>query len=186
MSRITKLAPRIGDVALADKAIYGNQTFANRIDSKEKTFESYGTEERRTVGRNEAGSGDFSAVQRQTCLCNGSDVPLSARNDYGLRASGLELKSFRKRAGYHAKSSAGVDQKLDFFGLAGRSGQMSFYVQKSHLNDLITNRLHCSAGARQRNNADSPPPRELSLGKRPSVGLTCSRGAPMNTLRSCI
>jgi hypothetical protein len=121
---------------LADKSFYGDQTLADRIDCEEKTFKSHGTEECRTVGRNEAGSGDFIAVQSQPCLCHGPYIPLSASDYDALRARRLQLEPFRQRSGHHAKSSAGVHKELHFFGMPRRTGQTSLYVKKSHLNTL--------------------------------------------------
>lgn len=48
---------------LADKPVHGNQTLAAGIDCEKKTFEGYGAEQWRTVGRDEAWCCDFSAVQ---------------------------------------------------------------------------------------------------------------------------
>src|SRR5688572_31598988 len=69
---------RLAGPRLADKSVYGNQTLADGIDCEEKTFESHGTQECRTVGRNKAGRSDFIAIQRQPCLCHGPYGSLSA------------------------------------------------------------------------------------------------------------
>ena len=156
MLKITKVAARLGDPALADKTVDRNQTLPDRIDGEKKTFESYGAEQRRTVGRNEAWSRDFRTVQRQTRLGYGPDVALSAGDHDALRAGGLEFKPFRERPGHHAKSGAGVDRQLNFFAVSGRAGQMSLYVKKSHRNYLVRDRLHCSSDGLQRNNANPP------------------------------
>jgi hypothetical protein len=121
---------------LADKAVYRNQTLADRIDCEEKTFKSHGTEECGTVRRNEAGGSDFIAVQGQPCLRHGPYVSLYASDYDALRASRLQLEPFRQRSGHHAKSGAGVHKKLNVFDTSRRAGQTSFYVKKSHLNTV--------------------------------------------------
>ena len=127
---------RLADRQLADNPIYGDQTLGDAIDCEEKTFESDGAEQWRPVGRNEARSRDFIAVQSQPRFGYGPYVSLSARDHDALRACGLELKPFRQRSGHHAKSGAGVHKKLNVFDTSRRAGQTSFYVKKSHLNTV--------------------------------------------------
>jgi len=114
---------------LADEPVYGNQSFADGINCQEKTFKSHGAEQRRTVGRNEAGSRDFIAVQSQPRFRHGPNVSLSAGDHHALGASRLQFEPFRQRARYHTQSGAGVDKELNFFDSPGRTGQMSFYVE---------------------------------------------------------
>ena len=130
---------RFADLALAYKPIYGDQTLANGIDCEEKTFKSHGAEQRRTIGRNKTLSSDFIAVQSQPCFGYGPDVSLSASDHDALRTHGLQLKPFRQRSGHHAKSSAGVHKKLNFFDTSRRAGQMSLYVKQSHLKYHLSN-----------------------------------------------
>ena len=117
---------------LADKPIYGDQTLADGIDSEEQAFKSHGAEQRRTVGRNKTWRRDFIAVQGQPSFSHGPYVSLPACDYDALRASGLKLEPFRQRSGHHAKRSAGVHQKLNFFDMSGWAGQMSFDVEQSH------------------------------------------------------
>ena len=132
---------RLADRQLADNPIYGDQTLGDGIDCEEKTFESDGAEQWRPVGRNEARSRDFIAVQSQPRFGYGPYVSLSARDHDALRACGLELKPFRQRSGHHAKSSTGVHKKLNFFDTSGRAGKMSLYVEQSHLEYLLKNMI---------------------------------------------
>jgi hypothetical protein len=129
----------LADPQLADKPIYGDQTLADRIDCEEKTFKSNGAEQRRTVGRNEAWSRDFIAVQSQPRFGYRPYVSLSASDHDALRSCGLELKPFRQRLGHHAQSSAGVYKKLNFFDTSRRTGQASLYVKQSHRECLLKN-----------------------------------------------
>jgi len=124
---------------LTDKPIYGDQTLADRIDCEEKTFESNGAEQRGTVGRNEAWSRDFIAVQSQPRFGHGPYVSLSAGDHDALRACGLELKPVRQRSGQHAKSSAGVHKKLNFFDASRRTGQASLYAEQFHIKYPLKN-----------------------------------------------
>jgi hypothetical protein len=153
----------LADPQLSDKPIYRDQPLGDRIDCEEKTFQSHGTEQRRTVGRNEAWSRDFIAVQSQPRFGYGPYVSLSAGDHDALRACGLELKPFRQRSGHHAKSGAGVDKKLNFFDASCRAGQMSLYVEQSHLkyplkNTAIvaqpTNNATTSISQKRRGNSD--------------------------------
>ena len=128
------------DPQLPDKPIYGDQTLGDGVDCEEKTLESDGAEQRRTVGRNEAWSRDFIAVQSQPRFGHGPYVSLSASDHDALRPCGLELKPFRHRSGHHAKSSTGIDKKLNFFDTSRRAGQASPYVKQSHLNTFSKTR----------------------------------------------
>ena len=124
---------------LTDKPVHGNQAFADGINRQEKTFKSHGAEQRRTIGSNKTLSSDFIAVQTQPCFGYGPDVSLSASDHDALRTHGLQLKPFRQRSGHHAKSSAGVHKKLNFFDTSRRAGQMSLYVKQSHLKCHLSN-----------------------------------------------
>jgi hypothetical protein len=134
MQQITEIASRLAVTASADKPIYRDQALSDGIDGQEKTFKSHGTEQRRTVRCDEALSGDFVAVQSQTCLCHGPDIFLPASDHYALRPSWSQLKPFRQRSGYYGKRSAGVYKQLNLFGTPCRTGQSSLYVKQSHLN----------------------------------------------------
>jgi hypothetical protein len=147
---------------LADKSVYGNQSLADRIDGEKETFKSHGTEECRTVGRNEAGSSDFVAVQSQPCLCHRPYVSLSASDDDALRASRLQLKPFRQRSGHHAESSAGVHKEINVFDTSRRARQMSLYVKESHLNAF--SKTSCIL-AQTPSNATSESRMQETLGK---------------------
>jgi hypothetical protein len=135
----------------ANKPVYGNQSLADGINCQEKTFKSHGAEQRRTVGGNEAGSRDLIAVQSQPCFCHGPNVSLSAGDHDALRASRLQFEPFRQRARYHVQSGAGVDKELNFFNAPGRTRQMSFDMEKSHLKYLFKNLPYCSSDTDQRN-----------------------------------
>ena len=139
---------------LTNKAVYGNQTLGDGIDRQKKTFKSYGAEQRRTVGRDEAWGSDYIPVQRQSCFRDGPNVSLSAGDHDALRARGFQLKPFRQRSGHYAKSSAGVHEELDFFDAPCRAGQMSLYVEQSHLKVPFKNIVHCSSDNEQRNSTD--------------------------------
>ncbi|OGQ78746.1 MAG: hypothetical protein A3F90_06270 [Deltaproteobacteria bacterium RIFCSPLOWO2_12_FULL_60_19] len=139
---------------LPNKAVYGNQTFADGINRQEKTFKGHGAEQRRAVGRNEAGSSDFIAVQCQPCLCHGPNVSLSASDHDALRARRFQLEPFGQRSGHHAKSSAGVHKELNFFDMPGRTCQISLYVKKPHLKYLFDKQVYCTSDTVQRNSTD--------------------------------
>jgi putative ABC transport system substrate-binding protein len=155
---------------LADKPVDGNQALGNRIDGEKKTFKSHGTEQRRTVGSNEAWSRDFIAVQSQTCLRDGPNVSLSASDHDPLRAGRLQLKLFRKRAGHHGKGSASIDEKLNFFGTPRGTGQTSLYVKQSHFRYLSNKMPYCNSDHAQRNSRE-PGARE-ALNKRTGKTFT--------------
>jgi hypothetical protein len=103
-----EIAETVSWSASAEKSLYRDQALGNGIDCQEKTFERYSTEQRRTVGSDKALSRDFSAVQRQTCLCHGPNVSLPTSNYNPLRASRFELKLFRQRSRYYGKGSASI------------------------------------------------------------------------------
>jgi hypothetical protein len=115
-----------------DKAVYGDQPLSDGIDGQEKTFESDGAEQGWTLRRNKAWSRNFIAIQSQPCFGYRPVFSLSARDHDALRASGFQLKPFRQRSRHHAKRSAGVNQQLNFFNTARRTGQMSLYMKQSH------------------------------------------------------
>ena len=153
---------------LADKPVYGNQTLGDGINREKKTFKSHGGEQRRTGGRNEAGRSDFIAVQSQPCFRHGPNVSLSAGDYDAPGASRLQFESFRQRARYHAQSRVGVDEKLNFFDAPGRTRQMSFDMEKSHLRYLFKNLPYCSLDTEQRNSPRCVEKREE--GSRRSFG----------------
>jgi hypothetical protein len=124
---------------LTDKSVYRDQTLADRIDGKEKTFERDRAEQGWTLRRNKARRRDFIAGQRQPRFGYGPDSLLSARDHDTLRASGFQLKPFRQRSRYHAKRSAGVHTKLDFFDAPRRTGDMALYVEQPHIKSLLKN-----------------------------------------------
>lgn len=138
------------DIALTDKSFYRDQALADGINGEEKAFESDGAEQGWTLRRNKARSRDFIAIQGQPCFGYGPHVSLSARDYDALRAGGVQLKPFRQRAWHHAKRSAGVDKKLNFFNTPRRTGQMAFYVKQSHIKSLFKN---MAIVAQQTNNA---------------------------------
>ena len=127
------------DKTLTDKSFDRDQALGDGIDGEEKTFESDGAEQGWTLRRNKARSRDFIAIQRQPCFGYGPHVSLSARDHDALRAGGVQLKPFRQRAWHHAKRSAGVDEKLNFFNTPRRTGQMALYVKQSHIKSLFRN-----------------------------------------------
>lgn len=136
---------------LADKSIYRNQSLGDGVNRQEETFKSHGAEQWRTVGSNKAGSRDFIAVQSQPCFRHWPNVSLSPGDHDALRASWFQFELFRQRARHHAQSGAGVDKELNFFDAPGRTGQMSLYVEKSHLKCLFKNLPYCSSDTEQRN-----------------------------------
>jgi hypothetical protein len=127
------------DPELTDKPVYRDQALANGIDGEEKTFESDGAEQGWTVRRNKARSRDCIAIQSQPCFGYGPDLSLSARDYNALGAGGFQLKFFRQRSWHHAKRSASVHKKLNFFNTPRRTGQMALYVEQSHIKSLLKN-----------------------------------------------
>jgi hypothetical protein len=139
MQQAIGIASRLADPMLTDKPVYRNQALANGIDSEEKTFESDDAEQGWTLRRNKAWSRDCIAIQGQPCFGYGPDLSLSARDHDALGAGGSELKFFRQRSWYHAKCSASVHKKLNFFNTPRRTGQMALYVEQSHIKSLLKN-----------------------------------------------
>ena len=139
MQQAIGIESRRADLLLTDKPFYRNQALADGIDGEEKTFESDGAEQCWTLRRNKAWSRDFIAIQSQPCFGYGPDVSLSARDHDALRASGFQLKPFRQRSWHHAKRSASVHKKLNFFNTPRRTGQMALYVEQSHIKILLKN-----------------------------------------------
>jgi hypothetical protein len=139
MQQVIGIESQREDPLLTDKAVYRNQALADGIDSEEKTFESDCPEQRWTLRRNKAWCRDFIAIQSQPCLGYGPYVSLSARDYDALRARGLQLKPFRQRPRHHAKRSAGVYKKFNFFNTPRRTGQMALYVEQSHIKSLLKN-----------------------------------------------
>src|SRR5262249_35201071 len=86
-----------------------------------------GTEQRRTVGSNEARSCSLVAIETQPYLCYRPNVSLPASDYDSLGASGLKFKPFRQWSRQHGKSSARVHKQLNFFGAPCRACQSSFY-----------------------------------------------------------
>jgi hypothetical protein len=74
---------------LTDKSVHGDQALTDRIDRKEKTFESDSAEQSWSLRRNKARRGDFVAVQSQPRFGYGPNVSLSARDYDRLRAGGI-------------------------------------------------------------------------------------------------
>jgi hypothetical protein len=139
IQRTVAIEGRRYDPVLTDKSVYRYQALADGIDGEKKTFESDRAKQGWTLRRNKARSRDFIAIQSQPCFRYGPDVSLSARDHDALRAGGFQLKPLRQRAGHHAKRSAGVHEKLDFFNTPCRTGQMAFYVKQSHIQSLFKN-----------------------------------------------
>jgi hypothetical protein len=139
MQQAIGIASRLADPMLTDKPVYRNQALANGIDSEEKTFESDDAEQGWTLRRNKAWSRDCIAIQRQPCFGYGPDLSLSSRDHDALRAGGFQLKFFRQRSWHHAKRSASVHKKLNFFNTPRRTGQMALYVEQSHIKSLLKN-----------------------------------------------
>src|SRR5688572_28872473 len=127
------------DPPLANKPIYGNQTLADGIDSKEQTLKSHGAEQRGTVRGNEARRRDFFAVQSQPSFCHGPYVSLPARDHDTLRTSRIELKLFRQRSGHHAKCSTRIHEQLNVFTAPRWTGETTFYMKQSHIKNLLEN-----------------------------------------------
>jgi hypothetical protein len=125
----------------ADKPVYRNQSLGDRIDGEKKTFKSHGTEQRRTVRRNETRSRNLSAVQSQPSLCDGPNVSASAGDHDTLGARGFQLEPFRERSRHHAKRSSSIHKQLDFFNASRRAGQLAFYVKQTHFKRLFKNRV---------------------------------------------
>ena len=138
MQQAIGIESRRADPLLTDKPFYRNQALADGIDGEEKTFESDGAEQGWTLRRNKAWSRDFIAIQSQPCFGYGPDISLSRDHD-ALRASGFQLKPFRQRSWHHAKRSASVHKKLNFFNTPRRTGQMALYVEQSHIKSLLKN-----------------------------------------------
>ena len=124
---------------LTDKPVYRDQALADGIDGEEKTFESDGAEQGWTLRRNKAWSRDFIAIQRQPCFGYRPDVSLSACDHDALRAGGFQFKPFCQRSWHHAKRSASVHKKLNFFNTPRRTGQMALYVEQSHIKSILKN-----------------------------------------------
>jgi hypothetical protein len=139
MQQAIEIASRRADLVLTDKPVYRDQALADGIDGEEKTFESYGAKQGWTLWRNKAWSRDCIAIQSQPCFGYGPDVSLSARDHDALRAGGFQLKPFRQRLWHHAKRSASVYKKLNFFNMSRRTGQMALYVEQSHIKSLLKN-----------------------------------------------
>ena len=130
---------------LTDKTVYRDQSLANGIDGDEKTFEGDGAEQSRFIGCNEAWGGDFIAVESQLCFGDGPYASPSSGEHHSLRTRGFQFELYRQRLRYDAQSRAGIDKELNFFDMPGRPGQMSFYVEKSHLNYLFKKQSHSIA-----------------------------------------
>jgi hypothetical protein len=124
---------------LTDKPVYRDQALADGIDGEKKTCESDGAKQGWALRRNKAWSRDCIAIQSQPCFGYGPDISLSARDHDALRAGGFQLKPFRQRSWHHAKRSAGIHKKLNFFNTPRRTGQMALYVEKSHIKSLLKN-----------------------------------------------
>ncbi len=128
------------DPVLTDKTIYRDQSFAQGVDGDEKTFEGDGAEQSRSIGCNEAWGGEFIAVECQLGFGDGPCISPSSSDDHSLRTRGFQFELIRQRSRDDDQSRAGIDQELHFFDLPRRPGQLSFYVEKPHLNYLLQNR----------------------------------------------
>jgi hypothetical protein len=137
ISQLTQFESRAFEPALADKPVYGDQTFGHGIDGEEKTFESDRAEQGWTLGRYEAWRRNFVAIESQSRLCHRPYVPLSARDHNALRPGGFQFKPFRQRSRHHAKRSASVHKKIDFFNAPSRAAQATFHVEQSHITCLL-------------------------------------------------
>ena len=126
-------------LVLTHEPIHRDQALADRIDREEKTFESYGSEQGWTFWRNKAWRRDFIAIQSQPCFGYGPDISLSASDYDVLRAANFQLKSLRQQSWHHAKRSASVHKKLNFFNASRWTGQMALYMEQSHIKNLVKN-----------------------------------------------
>jgi hypothetical protein len=66
---------------------------------------------------------------------------LSASDYDALRASGFQFKFFRQRAWQHTKGSGRVHEKFNVFNTPCRTGQMTLYVEKSHIKSRLKNSI---------------------------------------------
>ena len=139
MQKAIGIENRRAELALTHEPVHRDQAFGDGIDGEEKTFESDGAEQGWTFRRNKAWSRDFIAIQSQPCFGYGPHVSLSARDYDVLSAGSFQLKSFRQRSWHHAKRSASVHKKLNFFNTPRRTGQMTLYVEQSHIKSLLKN-----------------------------------------------
>ena len=139
MQQAVGIASRRAHSVLTDKPVYRDQALGDGIDGEEKTFESDGAEQDWTLRRNKAWSRDCIAIQSQPCFSYGPAPSLSARDHDALGAGGFQLKFFRQRSWHHAKRSASVHKKLNFFNTPRRTGQMALYVEQSHIKSLLKN-----------------------------------------------
>ena len=169
---------RRDDPVLTDKPVYRDQALADGIDGEEKTFENDGAEQSWTLRRNKTWSRDFIAIQRQPCFGYRRDVSLSACDHDALRAGRVQLKPFRQRSWHHAKRSASVHKKLNFFNTPRRTGQTALYVEQSHIESLLKN---TAIVAQPTNNATTlisrtrlPKPVDLPVEQATSFGFTMS------------
>jgi hypothetical protein len=168
------------DPALTDKPVYRDQALADGIDGEEKTFESDGAEQGWTLRRNKAWCRDFIAIQSQPRFCHGPNVSLSACDHDALRAGGFQLKPFRQRSWHHAKRSAGVHKKLNFFNTSRRTGQMALYVEQSHIESLLES---MAIVAQPTNNATSLTSRK-KVAKPGGTGKTADKVQAENQSKS--
>ena len=154
MHQAIGIASRRADLLLTDKPFYRNQALADGIDGEEKTFESDGAEQCWTLRRNKAWSRDFIAIQSQTVLrLWARPLAVRPRSRRVLRASGFEFKPFRQRSWHHAKRSASVHKKLNFFNAP--VGPVRWPFTWNSLYQKPTQKHgHCSAANKQRNNTD--------------------------------
>jgi len=139
MQKVIGIESRRAELVLTHKPVHRDQALGDRIDGEEKTFESDGAKQGWTFRRNKARSRDLIAIQSQPCFGYGPDVSLSARDYDVLRAGSFQLKPFRQRSWHHTKRSASVHKKLNFFNTPRRTGQMTLYVEQSHIKSLLKN-----------------------------------------------
>jgi hypothetical protein len=126
---------------LTDKAVYRNQALADGIDGKEKTFESDGAEQRWAFRRNKTCCRNFIAIESQPRLGYGPNIALSTCDHHALRARGFQLKPFRQRSRQDGKCGASVHKKFNFFSTPCWTGQMTLYVEQSHIKSLVKSRV---------------------------------------------
>jgi hypothetical protein len=139
MQKAIGIESRRAELVLTHKPVHRDQALGDGIDGEEKTFESDSAKQGWTFRRNKAWSRDFIAIQSQPCFGYGPDVSLSARDYDVLGAGSFKLKSFRQRSWHHTKRSTSVHKKLDFFNTPRRTGQMTLYVEQSHIKSLLKN-----------------------------------------------
>jgi hypothetical protein len=139
MQRAMEIEGRRTEPVLTHEPVHWNQALADGIDREEKTFESDGAKQGWTFWRNKTWSRNIIPIQSQPRFGYGPDISLSARDYDVLRAGNFQLKSFRQRSWHHTKRGTSVHKKLNFFNKPRRTGQMTLYVEQSHIKSLLKN-----------------------------------------------